>query len=323
MAIDKQQWKQKLDGALLPAVPVPFDADGNWHRDSQDAYWKWMADQPVAGAAVWVHTGRGLNLDKSLREAVLRGWREALAGRLIVAGAGARAEYADDPDAYIRDAVAMADLAGNLGADAVLAYAPVAFRGGSGQDELIIRYHRALAEVGLPMILFYLYEAAGGVSYSPEVLEQLFALDPVVGIKMATLDSPMTYQDVAALLRRRYPDTTLITGEDRFLGYSLMAGSRSALVGMGAGGTQVQADLLAAWIGGDFGRFVDLSAKCDALSLATFKAPMEGYIQRMLMVLQCQGVVAPEATFDPWGPAINRDLDLAQVRETLDAIGVL
>lgn len=323
MSIDKSNWRKRLDGALLPAVPVPFDAEGQWHTPSQESYWSWMASQPVGGVAVWVHTGRGLNLDMQLREEVLRGWRSSSGGRLVVAGAGGRVQFADDPEAYTRDAVEMADHAGRLGADAILCYAPVPFRGRSDQDAMIVAHHRRLAEVGLPMILFYLYEAAGGISYSPAVLEQLFALPQVVGIKMATLDSPMTYQDVAALLRRRYPETVLITGEDRFLGYSIMAGARSALVGMGAGATGPQTELLAAWIGGDYGRFVELSSHCDALSMATFKAPMEGYIQRMLMVLQCQGVVDPSATHDPWGPKIDRELDLAQVKETLEAIGVI
>ena len=41
-------------------------------------------------------------------------------------------------------------------ADAILAYAPVAYRGRVDQDELIVKYHQALAEhPGLPMILFF------------------------------------------------------------------------------------------------------------------------------------------------------------------------
>ena len=46
-----------------------------------------------------------------------------------------------------------------------------------------------MASVGLPLILFYLYEAAGGVSYSPELLDELLTSPQVIGIKMATLDS--------------------------------------------------------------------------------------------------------------------------------------
>ena len=44
--------------------------------------------------------------------------------------------------------------------------------------------------------------------------------------KMATLDSVMTYQDVSRQLRERHPEKLFITGEDRFLGYSLRRGAR-------------------------------------------------------------------------------------------------
>ncbi len=306
---------------MLPAVPVPFDRNGRWHRLGQEAYWAWMAAQPTAGVAAWVHTGRGLMLDSRLREEVLRGWRQAAPSRLLVAGAGGRAELASDPAAYMSDAVQMADQAGRLGADLILCYAPVAFRKRDDAERLIVEYHRRLAEVGLPMILFYLYEAAGGIAYSPLVLSDLLAIRHVVGIKMATLDSVMTFQDVARLLAERPDAPMLITGEDRFLGYSLCCGGRAALIGMAAGCTKLQSDLLSCYRHGDYVRFVKLAGPVDALAQATFKAPMEGYIQRMLMVLQLQGVLPAEATFDPWGPTIDRAAELRAIEKTLRQIG--
>ena len=67
----------------------------------------------------------------------------------------------------------------------------------------------------------------------------------MLGIKVATLDSVMTFQDVARLIRRQAPDKVLITGEDRFLGYSLMCGAEAALIGMGAACTTLQSRALA------------------------------------------------------------------------------
>ena len=96
----------------------------------------------------------------------------------------------------------------------------------------------------MPLILFYLYEAAGGISYSLELLDELTRLPQVVGIKMATLDSVMTFQEVALWLQERSPEIALITGEDRFLDYSLMLGAESALVGMGAALINLQADMI-------------------------------------------------------------------------------
>ena len=80
----------------------------------------------------------------------------------------------------------------------------------------------------------------------PTVLDELLALPNVIGIKMATLDSVMTYQDVARHIQSRHPDKLLITGEDRFLGYSLRRGAQAALIGMGAVCTDLQAELMRA-----------------------------------------------------------------------------
>src|SRR5207249_417507 len=78
-----------------------------------------------------------------------------------------------------------------------------------------------------------------------ETLHGILSLPAVIGIKVATLDSVMTFQRVAAVMRE-HPDKLLITGEDRFLGYSLMMGARAALIGMGAALTELQASLLRA-----------------------------------------------------------------------------
>ena len=95
-----------------------------------------------------------------------------------------------------------------------------------------VAYHEALGRE-LPVIAFYLYEAAGGVAYDNQTLHAILALPNVIGIKVATLDSVVTFQRIAGLMRD-HPDKLLITGEDRFLGYSLTMGARAALIGMGA-----------------------------------------------------------------------------------------
>ena len=60
-----------------------------------------------------------------------------------------------------------------------------------------VGYHRRLGRE-LPVIAFYLYEAAGGVAYDDATLHAILELPEVVGIKVATLDSVMTFQRIAA-----------------------------------------------------------------------------------------------------------------------------
>jgi 4-hydroxy-tetrahydrodipicolinate synthase len=247
-------------------------------EDAQRAYARWMAAQTIAGVAVWAHTGRGPRLAPEQRRVVLAAWRAALPDKVIVAGA---------------DSVGMARDAKLGGAEALLAFP---------RRDNPVAHHEALAQE-LPVIAFYLYEAAGGVSYDDATLHRILSLPGVIGIKVATLDSVMTFQRIAALMRE-HPEKLLVTGEDRFLGYSLLMGARAALIGMGAALTDLQAALLRAFADRDDRAFLRLSAQVDLFAQTTFVAPMEGYIRRMLWALAADGVIPDDACDDPWGPAL-------------------
>jgi 4-hydroxy-tetrahydrodipicolinate synthase len=274
-AIPPDRLTASLTWGLIPAVPVPFRGR-TLAEDAQRAYARWMAAQRVAGVAVWAHTGRGTHLSADERRCVLSTWRAALPDKVIVAGANS-AEMAREAKAG--------------GADALLAF--------PRRDDPV-RYHQALGRE-LPVIAFYLYEAAGGVAYHDDTIRALLDLPEVIGIKVATLDSVMTFQRIADVARA-YPDKLLVTGEDRFLGYSLMMGARAALVGMGAALTDLQARLLAAYSARDFALFLRLSLLVDAFGVTTFTKPLEGYVRRMLWALAADGVLPADACDDPWGP---------------------
>jgi len=256
---------------------VPFRGD-RLDGEAQRAYARWMAAHPVAGVAVWAHTGRGPHLNPEQRAEVLEAWREALSDRVVVAGA--------------RD-ITMAIEARRGRADALLAFP---------QRSDPVGYHRRLSRE-LPVIAFYLYEAAGGVAYDDATLHAILELPDVIGIKVATLDSVMTFQRIAGLMRS-HPDKVLVTGEDRFYGYSVMAGATAALIGMGAALPDAQVELLQAFRDRQWERFVALSGLCDRLAQATFVEPMEGYIRRMLWAAAAEGAIPREACDDPWGPAL-------------------
>ena len=258
--------KAKLTGGLIPATPVMFDRERRFHERAHEAYVSFMSSQPVAGIAVWAHTGRGLLLDDEIARRVLQEWRQGVAHKPLIAGAGARSAESNPSEATL----SMASAAADYGADALLVYPPFWLKDEEQRDSLIVKHHQRLSDMGLPLILFYLYEAAGGVSYSATVLDELLSLPNVIGIKMATLDSVMTYQDVSRQIQSRHPDKLLITGEDRFLGYSLRRGAQAALIGMGAVCCDLQADLIESHFAGDADRFLELSDLVDHLAEVLF-----------------------------------------------------
>jgi 4-hydroxy-tetrahydrodipicolinate synthase len=147
---------ERLAWGLLPAVPVPFRAR-EIDAAAQRGYAAWMATQPIAGVAIWAHTGRGPHLSAEQRRIVLETWREALPDRVLVAGA--------------RD-VTMAIEARRGSANALLAFP---------QREDPVGYHRRLGRE-LPVIAFYLYEAAGGVAYDDRTVHAILELPEVIGI---------------------------------------------------------------------------------------------------------------------------------------------
>ncbi len=295
--------REALFHKLIPAVPVPFTAERIIHADSHVRMAEYMNDMPVGGIAVWAHTGRGMLLSEEERKQVLVHWRESLPDAVLIAGARSRK---------------VAEQAKALGADAILCHPPKEVRElpPTAQDKAILEYHTDLAHAGLPLILFYLYEAAGGIDYSPGLLRKLFAIPNVVGIKLATLDSVMTFQTLARFIKTEFPRQLLITGEDRFFGYSLMMGADAGLVGMGTALTGLQAAMMHAFYSENHDDFLYRSAFVDRFSMSTFTDPMEGYISRMLYALSWLGVVSTAAIVDPWGPQLD-EADYGRVGEFL------
>jgi 4-hydroxy-tetrahydrodipicolinate synthase len=312
------QIKTLLTGGLIPAVPVMFDRSRNFHPSAHEAYVAHMRSQAIAGVAVWAHTGRGLLLDADTARRVIKDWRNGLPDKPLIAGVGNRIREAK-PERATNDTMEMASLAVEYGADALLVYPPFWLKHHESADKLIVDHHARLSSLGVPLVLFYLYEAAGGVRYNLSVLDDLLSLPNVIGIKMATLDSVMTFQDVARHIQTRQPDKLLITGEDRFLGYSLRRGAGAALIGLGAICSEMQTALLAAHFKGDAERFLELSDAIDKLAEVLFIEPMEGYIGRILIALAQLSIIPPEAANDPWGPDLS-GIEIANIGAAMNTL---
>jgi len=320
-------WKANLKGGLIPAVPVLLHADGLVHRDAQQRYCEYMAQQDVRGVAVWVHTGRGLLLSRQQREFVMSAWRGWMTGeKMIIAGVGAnvtgpitssakRRQFFDQTKEMGRHAL-------NLGADALLAFPPFALHPVDKHEAEIVAYHEEIASLGAPVFLFYFYEAGVGLPYSETLLRKLFGIEAVVGIKLATFDNVVTVQNIARLIEESYPDILFVSGEDRMLPYTIMRGAVCGLVGMGSICTHLQARLFKSYFAGRAKDFLKLATKVDRLGEATFIEPLEGYVLRLLWALELQGIIPSEAANDPYGPPLPPE-QKTRLESVLRSIGEL
>ena len=298
---------ERLRHGLIPAVPVTFRKNGTINEAAHERYVAWMRKQSIAGIALWAHTGRGLFLTKEQRDYVITSWRTALPDKPIIAGVGG-SPHVRNNEQFLSSARVMAEQAIRGGADAMLVYAPTIYRKLPDKERYraILHYHKLLASYDIPLILFYLYEAAGGINYSDSLLDRLLALPNVVGIKIATLDSVSTFQSIAQRCKEIFPEKLIITGEDRFFGYTLMCGADAALVGMGSVYCTLQADMMKAYYNGNARRFVDLSIAVDQLGQASFGDPVELYIRRLLFILAEQKIISVDGLHDIGTKALSK-----------------
>src|ERR1044072_3396930 len=88
MNYSPDELKARLTSGLIPATPVMFDLEHRFHERAHEAYVAFMSSQPVAGVAVWAHTGRGLLLDDETSRRVLQQWRQGIADKPLIVGAG-------------------------------------------------------------------------------------------------------------------------------------------------------------------------------------------------------------------------------------------
>lgn len=308
---------ERLRGTLLPAVVTPMDSDGVVAYDALTAYAGALTTQSVGGLAVWAHTGRGLYLSPGDRAKVLETWRQA-SDVPIVAGVGVpRTTEASGLQAAADATVEMALAAAAGGADVVMVY-PLAALGDlpDGDAQAVALHERVAAESGLPLVGFYLHGEAGGYPYSPSLIRELLSLDAMLGVKTATLDRAIGCQD--AIWAGRESGKLLITGEDRMYGPSFMWGADTALVGIASAQVELSAAVLRAWTAGDHSGFLTASDRLDRFAAATFYAPIEGYVQRMLWAAEWEGLVPAEAAHDPYGPDLppsERDLVIRCLEE--------
>ncbi len=315
---DRDALMQSLRGRVIPAVLTPMTADATPHWADFDRYAEYIVGAPIGGVAVWAHTGRGLFLTEDDRRLLLTRWR-ASTDRPVIAGVGVPigSDAVHDPDASCAATLRMADTAAELGADALMIYPPAVLRDRPDDDRLLDLHLRAAERTGLPIVGFHLHGEAGGYDYGTELQDALNAQSSVIGVKAATLDRAIACQQTLRISATH--GKLAITGEDRMFGPSLMWGADCALIGIAAAAANLSIDVVDAWQAGDYGRFVSASRRLDRFAEATFCAPIEGYIRRMMAAAQFDGALSDDGANDPFGPKLERG-ELTAVNDVLRSL---
>jgi 4-hydroxy-tetrahydrodipicolinate synthase len=297
---------------IIPAIVTPMTADGEIDDAAVGPYVEWLIDQGPVALAVNVDTGEGPHLSRDERRRMLGLVRGAAAGRCaIVAGVGGPST---------RDGQANARDAADAGADALLVFPIGAFLAQPLRVDVAVGYHEAIADAtDLPLILFQLQPALGGVIYTSEVIDRLLVIPSVSAIKEASFD-PLRFTELRARVEAAGRPITLLSGNDNFIAECFLLGATGALLGFATLGTREHVDLLAAVGRRDMDTVGEIGGRLQRLADIVFAPPVGDYRARTKVALQALGVIPSAAVRAPLLP-IEAD-EAERIREAVVAAGL-
>ena len=298
-----------LDG-LIPATVLPMDDDARIDEAALRAYIRWVADQGPVALAINVDTGEGPHLTHDEKVRILEIVNDTTDLPIVAGLAGPSTEAAVKQARDFRTA----------GADALLTFPIPAYLSDPLDPRVPVGYLSAVAEVGLPLILFQLQPALAGVNFEPDTLRAMAGVDGVVAIKEASFDA-RRFVDTARLLEELPRKITLLTGNDNFILESFMLGATGALIGFGAVMTKEQVDMIAAWQAGRIDEARDLGVRVQRLADVVFARPVGDYRVRLKECLRILGVLENATIRKPLLPI--SDAERTHLRSVLEEVGLL
>ena len=305
---------QEIDvRGIIPAIVTPMTNDGALDLPALRRYAGWLAEQGPVALAVNVDTGEGPHLTPDEKRQTLETVAEAVAGTCKVVGGVAGPSTAQG--------VANARAAREAGADALLVFPISAFLGQPLNPEVPYRYHAAIAEaVDLPLILFQLQPALGGVLFTTEILHRLITIPSVTAIKEASFDA-MRFLQVKASLASASRKITFLTGSDNFICESFILGAEGALLGFSTLGTREQVRMLDAVRRGDIAEARKLGDCLQPLADVIFAPPVTDYRSRTKEALKMLGILENTTVRAPLLPVSAAERETIQ--RALQSAGLL
>lgn len=300
-----------LEG-LIPATVLPMTEQAEIDEPQLRRYINWVADQGPAALALNADTGEGPHLTHAEKVRVIETVAGELNGRVpIVAGLAGP---------FTAQAVAQARDYKEAGASALLVFPIPAYLSTPLDPEIPLQYHQAVAEVGLPLILFQLQSELGGVIFDQTTLQKLAGIEGVVALKEASFDA-RRFVDVVQLMERLPRPITLLTGNDNFIFESFVLGALGALIGFGAIMTREQVRMIDAYRDGRVEEAKDLGRRVQRLADVVFAAPVANYRARLKEALVMLGVLDTAYVRRPLLPIPHHER--AVLRHALREVGLL
>jgi 4-hydroxy-tetrahydrodipicolinate synthase len=236
---------------VMPAIVTPFLPDGSLDIDQLRRYLVHVLELPgVTGILCGGYTGEGASLSREEKCVLIETCKGETQGLVpLIAGVDAHST---------RGAIEAGTDARDAGADAIQINSPfygLLKRGFVQDPDVTLGFFRDVDEaVGLPMTVFQ-YPTWSGLTYPPDTLIKLAALDNIVGIKEA-VDMDVYVDDWQAL-RGAVP---LLADNNTYTLLSmLLLGAEGTMVGIANVGTELYIELFAMAERGDRNGAVEIT----------------------------------------------------------------
>jgi 4-hydroxy-tetrahydrodipicolinate synthase len=298
---------------LIPATVLPMTAEARIDEPALRRYMQHVAAAAPKAVAINADTGEGPHLWPEERRRVLEIVVDEIGDRIpVVAGLGAQ---------FTEQAVELAREYKDVGASAFLVFPISAYQGQPLDPEVPLRYHAAIGDAtGLPLVLFNLQPALGGVLYTPEALYRLCRVTQVAAIKEASFDAKLFVEAREAVKAAR-PDCVFLTGNDNFIYESFVLGAEGALIGFGAVATCRQVDMIELALESNHAEASAIMETLTPLANAIFAAPVRNYRARTKEALVMQGILERATVREPLLPV--SDAERERVRQAMVLAGEL
>jgi 4-hydroxy-tetrahydrodipicolinate synthase len=293
--------KLDLEG-LIPATVLPMREGAEIDEAGLRRYIRHVAGAKPKALAINVDTGEGPHLWQKERLRVLELVLAEVGDRIpVIAGLGAQ---------FTAQAVELARETKEVGAAGLLVFPIGAYQGLPLDPEVPVRYHAAIGDAtGLPLVLFQLQPALGGVNFEPETLERLCRVAQVVAIKEASFDRKR-FVEVRDAVKAARPECVYLTGNDNFIHESFLLGAQGALIGFGAVATHQQVELVTHALAGRHEQARAIMERLTPLVDAIFAPPVRNYRARAKAALVMQGILDRETVRPPLLPISDAERKL-------------
>jgi 4-hydroxy-tetrahydrodipicolinate synthase len=194
-----------------------------------------------------------------------------------------------------RTAAIKAEKLARLGVEGFAIFPPFpTFSGAPVPEEMIVRYHRAIADAARLPIICFQFPKGWGPDYTPEILRAMAEIPELIAIKEASFDVAQTLQTIDVARRLKNP-IGVLTGSDTFIFEAMVMGCTGALIGFAGTAT---AELVAMDRGvrnGDLAGAKAIWEKLGPIARYCWRPPIRDFRPRMKEVLRLQGLF-PNAT---------------------------